>query len=250
MANYLYGRNSCVPILRTDTHIDVGNSYISSSIKWIQFSLTLAWACKIHNAQRLSLPISFINLELEKQKPFRSGQIYLALNIVTNIKGLYLTGTFRKDATKANKEALNEYDRLQKEALFTPVSSRMFLLETLSFILFNIKSLKRHAVDIDYDKNLIANDILFLTEALVRQSDNLSAMQSILGEYTLDHNISSLDILALPFVTKAPFLFHFIRKMVGFHFSTFLSKHIFEKLLVWYWSIRNILKVLHYFMKS
>ena len=113
---------------------------------------------------------------------------------------------------------MNEYDRFQKEALFTPVSSRMFLLETLSFILFNIKSLKRHAVDIAYDKNLIANDILFFTEVLISQSDNLSVMQSILGEYTLDHNISSFRYSSFASYYKSTILVSFHQKNGGISF--------------------------------
>ena len=65
------------------------------------------------------------------------------------------------------------------------------LPETLSFILLNVRSLKRHAIDIVYDKKLIEYDILFLTETQVSQTDDLSAMQSILEEYTLDHDLSS-----------------------------------------------------------
>ena len=45
-----------------------------------------------------------------------------SISRVTNIEGVYLIGTFKKDAIKANTEALSEYDQLQKEALFTPVS--------------------------------------------------------------------------------------------------------------------------------
>ena len=103
----------------------------------------------------------------------------------------------RKDAIKAHTEALNEYDRLQKKALFTPISLLMSLPETLSFILLNIKSLRRHTIDIAYDKNLIANDISFLTEAQVSQTDGLSAMHNILEEYTLEHNISTFRYSSL-----------------------------------------------------
>ena len=45
-----------------------------------------------------------------------------SISRVTNIEGLYLMGTFKKDTIKANAEALSEYDQLQKEALLTPVS--------------------------------------------------------------------------------------------------------------------------------
>ena len=47
---------------------------------------------------------------MEKQKSLRPGQIYVALSKVTNVAGLYLSGTFKKDAIKANTEALNEFD--------------------------------------------------------------------------------------------------------------------------------------------
>ena len=119
--------NSRVPIERTDTHINIGNSYISALIQQTQFPLTLSWASAIHKVQGLSLPKSVISLEIERQKSFRPGQICVALSRVTNIEGLYLTGTFRKDAIKANTEASNEYDGLKKEALFTPVSLPMSL---------------------------------------------------------------------------------------------------------------------------
>ena len=45
-----------------------------------------------------------------------------SISRVTNIEGLYLMGTFKKDTIKANAEALSEYHQLQKEALLTPVS--------------------------------------------------------------------------------------------------------------------------------
>ena len=41
---------------------------------------------------------------------------------------------------------------------------------------------------------------------------------------TLKKDQVVLDILAFPFVIKALFLFHDLRKMVGFHFSSLLSK--------------------------
>ena len=35
------------------------------------------------------------------------------------------------------------------------------LPETISFILLNVRALKRHAIDIDYDRVLIENDTFF-----------------------------------------------------------------------------------------
>ena len=49
----------------------------------------------------------------------------------------------------------------------------MSLPESLLFILLNVRSLVRHAIDIAYDKKLIENDNLFLAETQVSQTDNL-----------------------------------------------------------------------------
>ena len=210
--------NRWAPIKKTDTHINIRNSYISASIQWTQFLLTLEWAYTVHKVHGLSLPKLVISLELEKQKSFRYGQIYVAFSRVTNIEGFYLTSTFKKDAIKANREALNKYDHLQKEALFTPVSLRMSFQETLSFILLNVRSLKRHAIDIAYDKKLIEYDILH-TEMQVSQKDELSAMQSILKEYTLDHNISSFRYFSIAICYKSTILVSSHEKNDGVLFS-------------------------------
>ena len=82
----------------------------------------------------------------------------------------------------------------------------MSLPKTLSFILLNVRLLKRHAIDIAYDKNLIEYDIMFLTETQVSQTDDLRAMQSILEENTLDQNISSFRYSSLAICYKSTIL--------------------------------------------
>ena len=98
---------------------------------------------------------------------------------------------------------LNEYDPLKIKASFNPLSLVTSLPETLSFTLLNVRSLERHAIDIAYDQKLTENYILFLTETQVNQAINLSAMQSILEEYTLDHNISSFRYSSLSICYKS-----------------------------------------------
>ena len=50
----------------------------------------------------------------------------------------------------------------------------MSLPETLSFILLNVRSLKKNAIDIAYDKKLIESDTLSLTETQVNQTDEFT----------------------------------------------------------------------------
>ena len=95
----------------------------------------------------------------------------------------------------------------------------MSLPETLSFILLSVRSLNRHAIDIVYDKKLVEDDILFLTETQVSQTDNLSAVQSILEEYTLDHNISRFRYSSLVICYKSTILVSCHQKIDGISFS-------------------------------
>ena len=100
-ADNLSRHNTWVPIKGTDTHINIRNSYISASIQQTQFPVTLAWVCTIHKFQGLRLAKSVIQ---GRQKSFSPGQVYVALSTITNLEGLYLRSTFRKDAIKANTE--------------------------------------------------------------------------------------------------------------------------------------------------
>ena len=46
--------------------------------------------------------------------------MYVQLSRVTNIQGLFLSGSFKQDTIKAMESATQEYDDLRNEALFIP----------------------------------------------------------------------------------------------------------------------------------
>ena len=54
-----------------------------------------SWAC---TAQSLSLNSAVISFDLQKQKSFSQGQMYVGLNSVTDIKNLHLTGICNRNA--------------------------------------------------------------------------------------------------------------------------------------------------------
>ena len=83
-----------------------------------------------------------VSFDLNRQKIFKPGQMYEALNRVTNIQGLFLTELFKQDAIKANESATQEYDGLHNETLFIPPLVRSPLPTTLSVALLNTRSLK------------------------------------------------------------------------------------------------------------
>ena len=88
------------------------------SIKRIQFLLALSWTCTAHKVQGLSLSEGAVNFDLESQKSFNEGQIYVSLNRIISINKLYLIGKYNKAALKVHISAKKEYERLRTESLF------------------------------------------------------------------------------------------------------------------------------------
>ena len=191
-----------VPIKRHETSIIIRNTNKSVAIKRTQFPLRLSWACTIHKVQGLSLQEAVVSFDLERQKIFKPGQMYVALTRVTNIQGLFLTGSFKQDFIKANESATQEYDRLHNEALFIPPIVRSALPTTLSVALLNTRSLKTHAADIASDWRLMNNDMLFLTETQLSRGSDVNEIQTILDKFSIsfnmnDYRFSSLAICSL-----------------------------------------------------
>ena len=78
--------NKWVPIKREETFLNL-NKYKTTSpaIKWTQFPVVLSWACTVHKVQGLSLTSAVVSFDLEKQRSFNEGQMYVALSRVTSI---------------------------------------------------------------------------------------------------------------------------------------------------------------------
>ena len=92
-----------VPIKREETSIYL-NKYKTKSpaIKRTQFHVVLSWACTVHKVQGLSLTSAVVSFDLEKQRSFNEGQMYVALNRVTSIDNLFLIGKYSANIFKVN----------------------------------------------------------------------------------------------------------------------------------------------------
>ena len=120
----------------------------------------------MYKVQGLTIPQAVVSFDLEKQKTFKPGQVYVALCRIKSLEGLFLTGYFQRNAIKANVKATNEYERLNNEVLFVPPGASTISPRTLTLTLLNTRSLKRHVNDITSDSGLTESDVLFLTETI------------------------------------------------------------------------------------
>ena len=75
----------------------------------------LCWACTVHMVQGLSLTSAVVNFDLEKQRSFNEGQMYVALRRVTSIDNPFLIGKYTPNVFKVSKcFPILEYKRLQE----------------------------------------------------------------------------------------------------------------------------------------
>ena len=59
-------------------------------------------ACTVHKVWDQSLTEGVVSFDLESEKSFNQGQMYVALSRITSINQLYLIGKYNKAALKVN----------------------------------------------------------------------------------------------------------------------------------------------------
>ena len=107
-----------------------------------------------------------VSLNLEYQKSFKEGQMYVALSGVTKPDNLFITGKYSPNDFQVNDNAVVEYSRL-RENLFDRFYIDHVDCNSLTVSLLNTQSSVRHAVDINKTKEPTENDILCLTESKI-----------------------------------------------------------------------------------
>ena len=184
-------QHNWVPIKKIETSFGIAKNKVQPSIKRTQFPLTLSWACTVHKVQGLSLNKAIISFDLERQKCFNQGQMYVALSRITNMENMYLIGKYSRSAIKENKSAKIEYERLRQESVMKSLPLISPSECSLTITLLNIRSLRRHAIDIKSDEQLLKNDIICLTEILIPPGGDLNDVNNELQDYfSIDYNLS------------------------------------------------------------
>ena len=202
MQNDRYGRqHNLVPIGRVEANIKVnGNKDSSPTIKRTQFPLMLAWACTVHKVQGQTLDQVVVSFDLENQRSFNSGQMYVALSRVTSLDGLFLVGTYKPSAIKADKKAVREYERLRNESVLeSPSDCNPVTEKSLTITLLNTRSISRYAIDTSCDTSLIDNDVLCLTETQLLPDQQALETESILSNLSITYNTSPDKFQSLAF---------------------------------------------------
>ena len=86
-------QHNWVPIKKHQALLGLLKDKQQPSVKRTQFPLTLSWACAVNKVQDLSLAEGVISFDLEKQKSFNQGQIYVALSRISSMNKMYLIGS-------------------------------------------------------------------------------------------------------------------------------------------------------------
>ena len=180
-------RNNWVPIERVEASIKLKvNKDSSPIIKRTQFPLKLSWPCTVHKVQGLSLAHAVVCFDLNKQRTFNYGQMYVALSRVTSLKGIFLTGQYKRNCIKSNPKTVLEYDRLRNETIedlgILPLEEA-----SLTISLLNTRSLTKHVVDIARDETIYLSDIICLTETHISPDQDIANIHCHLKDFNFIH---------------------------------------------------------------
>ena len=202
------GENGVVPIEPVLSKIKIRPGKPSSpEVQRIQFPITLAWTCTIHKVQGLTLKNVIISFNLNKQRSFNYGQVYVALSRSTSLQGLPIFGKINTKHVKADPRVHNEYDRLRgfklEDIEDITYSNKQKIQDNTSVVtlcLLNIRSLRKHSPGVKCDVNLLKSDILAFTETQLLPGDNDSDIIDNLTPFVLyryDHNSDKYSSLAI-----------------------------------------------------
>ena len=186
--------NKVVPIKPVLAQIKLNPGKRSSpEIQRLQFPLALAWACTVHKVQGLTLNKIVTSFELFKQRSFNYGQIYVALSRATSLQGLYVLGKLEHKHIKADPRVIEEYERLRNTSLLEENANFQVQEDDpiIPIVLLNIRSLRKHSIDIKFDTKIFNCDMLLLTETQLTPSDSDNDIQDHLYPFVLNRQDNS-----------------------------------------------------------
>ena len=194
----------------------------------------LAFVCAIHKVQDLTLPSIVVSFNLNRQKKFNYGQLYVALNRVKSLRNLYIEGQVTKEVITVDPNVEVEYCRLKTQCCLTKSQISIgFPVELL-----NIRSLSKHILDNSIDPFILNVNILLLTKVLYNQEPN---MQNQFENHQLVmHNHPNDCFKSLAFLKENNIL-HSILQYNGTSVAEFIVQllQVFEKVSIFLTYVSN-----------
>ena len=197
--------NKVVPIKPILAKIKLNPGKRSSpEIERLQFPLALAWACTVHKVQGLTLNKIVISFDLFKQRSFNYGQIYVALSRATSLQGLRVLGKLEHKQVKADPRVIEEYERLRNTSLSEENANFQVQEDDpiIPIVLLNVRSLRKHSIDIKFDTKIFNCDMLLLTETQLMPSDSDNNIKDHLYPFILNRQDNDDRYSSLAFCSK------------------------------------------------
>ena len=91
-------QRNLVPLQKYEKTFPIKKNKLQPSIKRTQFPLVLSWSCTVHKVQGLNLSDGVIRYELQRQKTFNQGQIYVAMSRMSKLENMHLIGNYNRNA--------------------------------------------------------------------------------------------------------------------------------------------------------
>ena len=232
-------KNNYIPIEITEAKFNVSKRKSSVMVTRTQFPLTLSYACTVHKVQGLTQEKIVVSFQLNKQRSFNPGQMYVALSRVTSLNGLFLIGDYLISAIKANTESEKEYLRLRnRENLLDRPITLPPQDNNLVITLLNIRSLNKKYRSIKNHEQLTNNDLLLFTETHISNDSNTEEISEHLNSFSMyfNNDVSKYKSLALG-LNKSSVQMLDLRHVSGLSVVKFVKKtfsdRIFTALLLY-----------------
>ncbi|XP_054166272.1 uncharacterized protein LOC128963769 [Oppia nitens] len=166
--------NNWTPIEPIKKDFQMGG-FLNVHVTRLQFPLVCCESMTIHKSQGSTFEQVIVNLTKHLPREL----IYTACSRVTSINGLYLDGDFKLienlKPRQSDMEIFNEIQRLQSEARLQMIIKPLecSIRKDYAITYLNVQSIRKNILDLQYDDNILASDLLILVETRSKCQYNL-----------------------------------------------------------------------------
>ena len=126
--------------------------------------------------------------------------MYVALSRVKALSDLSLVGDINRKSIRADKQTENEYERLRASQNLDDNSTNIISksnAHNVVITLLNIRSFKKHYLDVRHDSKIVESDIMALTETRLKDLHSTNDIKNALSGFQIIFQNKSNDFLSL-----------------------------------------------------